>query len=194
MKANEILKTLKRKDVQDYSYAIMFFLVSSFFALFVIRPVLSIAIQIRREGEDLKRINEVYEDNITEMLKLQAQIESLRDRKYLLSEALPSRPDVPQVIQDLQQAGANAQVPLKVIEVNNLVYKSDEGGPSEPIVQARLQAESGFTNIDGLLREIVNQRRIKTVRSMDMIALPSGDSVSVNLVVELDAHYLNQTE
>jgi hypothetical protein len=45
-----LMEQLKQRKVQDFSYAILFLLVSSFFAYFVIRPVLSIAVALHKEG------------------------------------------------------------------------------------------------------------------------------------------------
>lgn len=44
-----ILKLTQDKKVKDYSYAILFFAISSFFAWFVIKPVLGIAFSLDRQ-------------------------------------------------------------------------------------------------------------------------------------------------
>ena len=123
----EVTDALKSKNIKDYSYAIMFFLVASFFAFAVIRPVLGIAVSIRREGEDLVRVNQVYEKNITRVLELQSEIENVRSKRYLLDEALPSQPRLQNVIEDIQRAGSDAQVEILSVQIDPLELKQQSG-------------------------------------------------------------------
>lgn len=189
MDKSKLKKTLNSKEVRDYTYAIMFFLVSAFFMFFVIRPVLTLAVSLRREADDLTKINKVYENNITRMLELQSQLEDIQPRKYLLSEALPVRPNISQVIADLSNAGVEAGVPISAIEVVPMELKTDKNVPPPPYVRVRLQASSGYAGIDSLLKAIMNQRRIKTVNVMDMGATQKGDEIFINLQIQLDAQF-----
>jgi hypothetical protein len=63
MKTSERIRdALNKSPYKDYSYAIMFFLVSTFFVVFVIRPVLSIAVALQKESSELEQVNKVYEE------------------------------------------------------------------------------------------------------------------------------------
>jgi hypothetical protein len=59
-KQSLVKKLLGQKEAKDYSYAVLFLIISSFFALFAIKPALSIAFSLKREAADLDRINILY--------------------------------------------------------------------------------------------------------------------------------------
>lgn len=206
----ELSDVLKNKNIQDYSYAIMFFLVASFFAFAVIRPVLGIAVSIRREGEDLKRVNETYEKNITRVLELQSEIENVRSKRYLLDEALPAQPQIQDVIEDIQQAGVDAQVSIISVEIDPLTLKASEDTKKKKpsrlkssrksttqaqTIGASIDVATSFDGVNALLHAIVNQRRVKRINAV-RITLMKGkktDEPSIaklNVTIELEGYYL----
>lgn len=206
----EFTQALKSKNVQDYSYAIMFFLVASFFAFAVIRPVLGIAVSIRREGEDLKRVNETYEKNITRVLELQSEIENVRSKRYLLDEALPAQPQIQDVIEDIQQAGSDAQVEILSVEIDPLTLKSAPGAKIKKTtakktnqksktqaqtIGASIDVATSFDGVNALLQAIVNQRRVKRINAV-RVTLVKGKKtddpsvVKLNVTIELEGYYL----
>lgn len=205
----ELTQALKSKNVQDYSYAIMFFLVASFFAFAVIRPVLGIAVSIRREGEDLKRVNDTYEKNITRVLELQSEIENVRSKRYLLDEALPAQPQIQDVIEDIQQAGADAQVTILSVEIDPLTLKASQDTKKKKTAKkihqksvsqaqtigASIDVATSFDGVNALLHALVNQRRVKRINAV-RITLQKGKKtdepsvVKLNVTIELEGYYL----
>jgi len=206
----ELTDVLKNKQIQDYSYAIMFFLVASFFAFAVIRPVLGIAVSIRREGEDLKRVNETYEKNITRVLELQSEIENVRSKRYLLDEALPAQPQIQDVIEDIQQAGTDAGVAIVSVEIDPLTLKEPTDAKKKKAVKkntrqksttqaqtigASIDVETSFDGVSALLHALVNQRRVKRIDAV-RITLMKGkktdepSAVRLNVTIELEGYYL----
>lgn len=210
----EFIDAVKSKNIQDYSYAIMFFLVASFFAFAVIRPVLGIAVSIRRQGEDLKRVNDVYEDNITRVLELQSDIEDIRSRKYLLDEALPPQPQIQQVIEDIQRAGTDANVEILSVQIDPLELKRQqtplkkgkkvslvkkkttvEDVDKAQIIGASIDVATSFDGVNALLQALVNQRRVKRIEAVtvSLVKAKKDEETSVvklNVTIELEGYYL----
>ena len=61
---------LNRKDLVDYTYGILFLIISSFFLFFAIRPALTIAFSLQRESIDLKKLNAQYEENVLKIVEM----------------------------------------------------------------------------------------------------------------------------
>lgn len=186
--------------MRDYTYAIMFFVVSSFFAGFVIKPVLSIAISIQREATDLKAINELYERNITKVLELQSRIEELRPRKFLLDDALPSQPRIDEVITDIQDAARLSGVKLTDVTIHPIGLKQAPGADIKKdtlkdgaVVQAVISLDASFAQIESFMRAISQQRRIKGIHNMTMnVARGAEEDSKLSLEVELNSYYVAQ--
>ena len=59
-KTTLINRLTQSKETKDYTYAILFLLISSFFAFAVIRPVITIAVSLDREAKDLRVTNDFF--------------------------------------------------------------------------------------------------------------------------------------
>lgn len=193
MKKNDLITIMKDSKIRDYTYAIIFFIVSSFFAFFVIRPVLTIALSIRREAIDLASINKDYEQNIQKVLELQYSIEQLRPRRGLLDEAMPSQPMIPQVIADLQNASGQSGVPVKLLSIQAVSLKKNSEGPKDtkrPVVQATFKTIATFAQVQQFLEAVANQRRVKGLRNINLTVEKVGVEKVVSLEIEIESYYI----
>lgn len=179
---------IKNPRVKDYTYAIFFFIVSAFFMFFVIRPVLSIAFSIRRQVVDLERINKVYSENISHILLLQDQLESIRPRKYLLDEAIPDKPNIVGVIEDMQRASAESGVPVTILNVEGLEFI--DGVPADDgTILVTMNIVATFESMNKLFDALTNQRRIKKINSIAIKRTTSEESFVLNVSLEIETYY-----
>jgi Tfp pilus assembly protein PilO len=198
MLKSDFVQALRNKNVRDYTYAIMFFAVSTFFAIAVIRPVLGIAISIQRQAKDLENINQLYEKNITKVLELQAQIEDLRPRKFVLDEALPTQPRVDAVIAEIRSAAAQSNVRILSLAIDPIDLKTLEPPPEEretEMVKATIDAEATFPEIEAFIRAVAGQRRVKGIHNLIMTVNRGSEStVTLTLEIELESYYISQRQ
>lgn len=192
---------LQQRKVQDFSYAILFLLISSFFAYFVIRPVLSIAVALRREGQDLERINKVYEENIAKVLQLQADLELVRPKSHLLEEALPGSPKVDALVADIRKVAAAENIVLDNVSIDGIQIKGEkkevEAAPGQ-IGNVKITMSMTGNYEDGVrfVRALAQQRRIKTIHAVDLSTEkdPKASSSAVpsfiRLRMNVQAYYL----
>lgn len=187
MNTKELLaKITQDKKVKDYTYAILFFFISSFFAWFVIRPVLTIAFSLHRQKADLEHVDSVYEKNLNELVDTQSKLEVIRDRVGLLDQALPVGPHTQAVLQSLQTTAGNSGVTLSQISITKINLKTNGKTPETFSVNAKIDGNFGQAN--NFIKELISQRRIKVVKSMHMVTTssiadqPSG--VRIDFVVE----------
>jgi Tfp pilus assembly protein PilO len=192
----------KDKKIQDFSYAILFLLVSSFFAYFVIRPVLTIAVALHKEGIDLKRINTVYESNITKVLELQAELEDIRPKTYLLDAALPTNPKLEALITDMRKVAEAENIQLSAVSVEGLqLKKGDKMKVSEKLGQAYsvkldVSIVGSYEEAVNFIKTLSQQRRIKTIQSVEITSNQDPKATSsalpglVKLRLSVQAYYL----
>ncbi|KXK12042.1 MAG: Pilus assembly protein, PilO [Microgenomates bacterium OLB23] len=202
-----IIDRLKERKVQDFSYAILFFARFVIFLLFfVIRPVLAIAVALRREGQDLERINKVYEDNIAKVLQLQADLEHVRPKSYLLNEALPENPKVDVLIGDVRKAAAEENITLEAVAIAGLQLKGTAEGKKEETAQngvvrgvkIDITIAGSYEDAVRFVQAIARQRRIKTIESVEIAkdvvkdpkATGSASPAAVKLKMNVQAYYL----
>ncbi len=182
-----ILKLTQDTKVKDYSYAILFFLISSFFAWFVIKPVLGIAFSLDRQKKDLLVVDAVYEKSLNELIDTQSKLELIRDRVRLLDEALPAGPQTQSVLISMQSAAAKTGVSMSKISIARINLKTK--GTTAETFSVNAQIDGSFAQAQSFIRELMNQRRIKTIKDLRLISVGASEqslpAVRVNVVVDV---------
>ncbi|OGK57171.1 hypothetical protein A3H83_00750 [Candidatus Roizmanbacteria bacterium RIFCSPLOWO2_02_FULL_39_8] len=191
MNIKEIAKNISsNKKVKDYTYVTLFFLISSFFALFVIKPVISIAFSLQREEKDLRVVNDTYEAELNQLVDLQSQLEQIRDRIYLLDQALPSPPKIAVLFQSLKNSAAAAGVSILQLNTTNVNLVSNGKIPSQYTVAMVL--EGNYDQTTAFFKELSSQRRIKVIKNLHILKTNqnASESAHVRLEISLDLFYL----
>lgn len=182
-----IAKLTQDEKVKDYSYVILFFLISSFFAWFVIKPVLGIAFSLDRQKKDLDVIDAVYEKNLNELINTQSKLELIRDRVALLDQALPSGPHTQTVLQSIQNAAVKTGVSMSKVSIAKINIKTN--GKTPETFSINTQIDGSFGQAQAFIQELMKQRRIKTINNLHMVSVnateQSVSAVRLELVVEV---------
>lgn len=192
MKTRINIQSIKSQDVKDYSYAILFFVISAFFAFAIIKPVLSVAISLQKEADELKTINETYEKNISKILELQSDLESIREKKYLLEKALPNKPHLQEVINDIQQAARDEKILIQILGIQGTNLKNSQNIHGLITISMQLNIKGNFTQVNRFIHNVSGQKRIKKIISVKMIQdkIVDGDD-NLNLSMIMEVYYNN---
>ena len=203
--ADRIREALNRGSVKDYTYAVLFFLVSTFFIIFVVRPVLTIAFSLQKEAEELEHINKVYEENISKVLQVQSELEKVRDKKPILSQALPERAQVKLLLDDIQKAAEAQGIQVEKVIVTGIFLKeppisektepegSVEPEPSTQSVRVQLTLVGSYEQTNNFMTALLNQRRLKSIETLtvqNVEYLTRSEQTGLQLSVRIDAYYL----
>jgi len=187
-----IKSILNKKEIVDYTYGILFLVISSFFLFFAIRPALSIAFSLQRESVDLKKLNVIYEENVLKIVEIQSNIERIRDNLYILDEALPQSPNADSFIQDINSAARLSNFSLNHFEVVKIPLKEIKPSASKKTLLIKIDGSGEFVVIDQFIKELLLQKRIKTIKtiSIGQAQKQSTSSASLNVIIEMEGHYL----
>jgi Tfp pilus assembly protein PilO len=189
MDRKKILELLQQKKVQDYSYSIVFFLIFSFFVYFAIRPNLITAFNLQKELQDVKLQNREYEEKIMQIVNYQSTVEQYRDKFHLLDEAIPNEPQIASIIEDVRTSASSSGTILQSLNAQSVTYKKEK---TKKIMTytVNLTTKSDISQVELLITNLINQRRIKTV---DSIKLTSEDVEGVRVYTvtfDINSYYL----
>lgn len=158
MNKEKLLAMLKDKKIQNYSYHIFFFITFSFFIIFAIQPNLSTAFHLQKELQDLRLKNKQFEEVILQIVNYQSLMEEYRDSLSVLDEAIPSSPELTEIIEDISKIASDSGLIVKSLTIESIALKEDHkkdqsssGGDSIDEVQG---VESD-TNEDTSLNKLV---------------------------------------
>lgn len=175
-----------KKEVIDYTYATLFFLISTLFAFFAIRPSLSIAVSLRKEAEELRAVNEAYEKNITTIIKIQSQLEAVRSKVFLLDEAAPSKPAVKGVIDNLQTIVASEGAVLDEFNIPSIVLKDTTEKKDLKTIPLSFALNAEYTVINAIIKDLFLKRRITVIKNLEINKAEIGSSISADLKTDMD--------
>jgi len=189
---NAVIKRLFTKKNKDYSYAIAFFLIFSFFTLFVIRPNILSVFQANLKIENLKKTNAVYEYQIQNIINAQTVLVDARDDLKLLDEAATSKPQVNQVIGDITKTTEKNNLvinKLSLVDVNlKDISRSDQFKP----LTFDLGLTGNFEDYFKLMKDFYDQRRIKLLKNIviNKAEAESTNSGELQIELEVEGYYL----
>lgn len=182
-----IQKLLSKKEIVDYTYATLFFLISSIFAFFAIKPSLSIALSLKREAEALTRVNTRYEQNIAQIIKIQSQLEKVRSQTYLLHQATPDKPEIKTVIDTIRKTAANTNVDLNTFGLPSLELKQEKPTNELKPISMSLNFSGDYPVLRNFIDELWAKRRLTVIKELKISkeTETSGSAqLESNLVIE----------
>lgn len=185
-----LIASLSEKKTKDYTFMTLFFIIFSIFIFFAIKPSLSTALNLSTQEKNLVILDTKYELLIGQIVQIQSALEQVRDRLYLIDEALPEQPNLNVIMSDIQNSASKNNVIIRTISVQriNLVETKKEALRSMIV---NVELGSSFDNYVGFERDLILQRRLKIIRSVsiDRDATGSG-SASLQIRAEIEGYYL----
>jgi Tfp pilus assembly protein PilO len=188
MDRKHILELLGEKKVQDYSFTVVFFVVFSFFVYFAIRPNLITAFSLQRELQEVKLKNREYEEQILQIVNYQSTIEQYRDKFFLLDEAIPHTPQLAKVIDDVKRSADESGTVLDVLSTEEIDFKEKKDEKLASI-KINMTTRSPLSQVELLLRTLMNQRRIKTIDAVSINA-EETEGGQYTIMLDIQGYYL----
>lgn len=181
----QLLRQIDTKKAKDYTFASLFFIVFSVFVFFAIRPSLVTAFSLKKEEEELSKLNSRYESVITKIVEIQSSFETYRDDLHLFTEAIPPSPSINKLIKDLEEATAINSVTIDKLNTGevNLVDKTKGKLQSTTFT---IEAESSFEKLLKTLEDVYNQRRLKEIKKFDISKQKNESTASAELKLRLE--------
>lgn len=175
----------------DYSFTVMFLLIFSLFIFFAIRPSLTTAASLKKEEQDLTRIDGLYEDKIISIAKVQSLMEENRNEIPMLYQAISSSPQVNKMVEDIKQAADLSSFTIKKTSMGDVNLTGITKNKLENL-EADIEGVSTFEQLQKFIQILTDQRRLKTI---DKIAITkdgeySSSSAQLKVNLHLIGYYL----
>jgi Tfp pilus assembly protein PilO len=192
MRKNRLLQAFLNKRAKDYSFMIVFFIIFTFFVLFVIRPNVKTVFVLQQELDNLKKLDSDYEKAIFNIVAIQSTLERNRDTFPVLTQAMPSNPQVNKVIDDIKKIASDSSMEMKRIDISEINLKgSDNKDKIKPYI-VQIEATSNFVSVSRFLEGLMGQRRLKTIRQLSIVKeiKDSTASSALRIKLEIEGYYL----
>lgn len=187
-----LLKKIFTKKTKDYGFMIVFFLIFSFFVLFVIRPNLTTVFNLQRERDQLVQLDQDYERAIFNIVSIQSSLERNRESFPLLNDAVPSAAQVNRVIDDITKIASSSSFDIKKIDINQISLKESADKNEAHSYQVFLESTADFNTTRRFINDLLKQRRLKTLKTLNLEQdnKESTQSSFLRIKLEIEGHYL----
>lgn len=192
MDKSQIIKKLFSEKTKDYTYFSLFFIIFSIFVVFAIKPSLTTAFSLKKEAEDLTKVNSYYDKIVMGVVNVQSLLENNRDNLFLIEQAISARPKVNKVAGDLQDAADKNDLKISKLSIEEINLTKDTQGVLKT-VRVSMEARSSFENLMGFVRSFYEQRRIKSLNKLTVSrenTEVSTGSGQLKIVFDLEGYYL----
>lgn len=164
----KIIKSLSDKNVRDYLYISVFFILFSIFVFFAIKPALTTAFSLIKEESELKEKNLTYQRAISDANKNLYILEEFRDKLYLIDESISNSPQINKVVDDIGNANNINLLTLKNIFVSEKIDYIDLRKNNFKEVRVNLETQGDFAKVVNMIKDINLQRRLKLINRIDI--------------------------
>lgn len=192
MEKNTLVKNLLTKKNKDYTYAVSFLLIFSFFIFFIIRPNLISVFEANAKIEELKKINNSYNEEIDKIIEVQSVLESKRDDLDYLNEAIASKPQVNKILSDVDVASAETNLISEQISVSDVNLKDKGALEKLKSFVVEMNVKGTFEDVVAYIKRVYAQRRLKLIPEfqVDRDEKESSSSSTLDIRFEVEGYYL----
>ena len=185
-----IIVSLNGSKTQDYTFTTMFFIIFSIFVFFAIRPALSTAISLNKQEADLKTLDGKYELLIGQIVQIQNALQLVRDKLYLIDEALPAQPYMNIMMSDIQESAKKNNISIRKIDIHRINLVETEKNLFRSMV-VNVELGSTFDDFIKFEKDLILQRRLKKFKTINIGRedVASG-SATLNIKAEIEGYYL----
>ena len=188
----KIIQSLSNKNVRDYIYISIFFILFSIFIFFAIKPALTTAFSLIKEEEELKEKNLTYQRAIADASNNLYILEDVRDQLYLIDESISNSPQINKVVDDIGNSNINNSLFLKNIFVSEKIDYIDLKKTDFKEIRVNLESQGNFVDVLNMIKDINSQRRLKLIDNIEFLNQTeiSTNSGSLNIKSEIIGFYL----
>lgn len=185
-----IKKIIGERDIKDYTYLILFLLISTFFSFFAIKPALTTAFSLQKEVVELQKTNQLYENIITRVITIQQEMQEIRDNIVLLDRAVTRMPDIKNLIEDLNKKAKSKGFIIEKMQISPLKLKENDDKDVFRSYTLTIETLLTYDQFDYLRKELLKDLRIKLIKELSLKKIQtSSSSAQLQTRMILDVHY-----
>lgn len=158
------------------------------FGSFAIRPSLVTIFRLNKQVEETKKANEQLAKKIQSLYQVQDQYKKAKKDLYLFDLSLPTKKDVPQLLEKLTLLSGKAHVTIKSIRFGKL--QSDPRSKELQILPLDINLTGNFIEVSEFLKLLENSLRQMDIKSIDFVSRSSREGVAVEVHLRLNTYFL----
>lgn len=178
----------KKPRVKAYTMLILSFFTISFFGFFAIKPTLKTIAHLKKEIADSLEVNAALERKISQISQAKEEYQKIEDSLPLITKALPSDPQLPLFIKDLENLVQEAEATISSMKVAEVELSKKEF-ESSTTIPCSLSIEGTYLADKKFLDRLFSTSRLYTIESFEIFSKPKEAVWVVKLDLRIKTYY-----
>ena len=167
-----------------------------FFAVFAIRPTLLTMSELVKEIEDKRKLDTQMAQKVAALGTAQGQYLAVKDRVFVLEEAIPTGPDVVNTLKIIEKVASDQN-----LVINNMTLLEIPDDPASGIAATELERKplpiqltvtGSYSSIRGFVEDLMNSRRTFTIERINFATEDSRGQKSLDATMLISAPYFGK--
>lgn len=197
---SRIAPFVKSKQATAFMMIILSLFTISFFGIFAIRPTLKTIVELNRQIQDAKQVNDTLQKKIDNLVKAQEEYQFIKEFVPQIDEALPNKPNIAYVVNKIENLTNDKGATISALDIGTVTYKKDalpEEQSPESIsgatpVKISMQLNGTYASFSSFLDSLLKMRRTVTSNSLNIALDQVNKNTTLSLGLDLEAYYLNK--
>jgi Tfp pilus assembly protein PilO len=183
------LPALREKRTQAYINLAFTLAALSFFGLFAINPTVSTIINLRKQIEDSRHVDQQLAKKISDLTILQQKYNELQPDLPLILTSLPEKPQSTYLLGQIQSIVTKHTVQISSLASNEVqLSKREEAAEGELTFDFTLGITGSYENLSNFLATLSNFDRIVSLQSVT-ISRDTENAQNRNMTITGTAYY-----
>lgn len=186
---------LRSKHAIAYTMIILSIFTISFFGFFAIRPTIKTIVELKRQIEDSRVVDEALQKKINNLMVAQEEYQLIKDFVPLIDDALPDSPNLTQALVKIEELASSEQASISSMQVQSVAYQpgtplSTKKLTDKPtIIDLSIKVSGSYKQLDAFLEKLFKARRTITANHLELLP-ETTETASLKMVLRLNAYYL----
>ena len=178
------LSYLSQERSQKFFAIVLTLLALSFFGIFAINPTVSTIIKLQKEVSDSEFVYSQLDSKIKNLSELRKQYASLQNDLFIVTDAIPTEPNVHLLFAQVQAASQKSNIKIKKLQNFEVEILTNNKTPGKKYYSYSfvIVGSSSFENISNFVSAITDMQRIIDI---DIFSISSttakNDSLEFNI-------------
>ena len=171
----KLLPDMKKDSTRVATMLIFTFIGSSLLGIFAIDPTLSTIIQLHKQLEDSKFVQQQLTTKINNLSTLQQQHDLLTDDLPVVFDAIPKNSSVPTLVGQIERLAKEKNISITYLRVGKVqLNKIEQQDKNAPSFIFSLGAEGSYDQMIDFATSLTRFNRIVTIEYISLIKDPNG--------------------
>lgn len=190
---------VKSKHATAYSMVILSIFTIAFFGMFAIRPTLKTIVELKRQIEDNKQLDETLRKKIDSLVTAQEEYQFIKDFIPAINEALPEQPNIAKVLTKIEDLAAENQATISALQIQSISFQNVPSGnnkkastaiPQPTSIDVSLKMAGSYQQLISFLQGLFTMRREVDATFLELTPDATSANATLKLLLKINTYYL----